>query len=194
VVVDRELLDGPPAPVHPQLWIRGDPDRILPALDTAGLPRTGLATAREVHGIGVYEAVTSTFRFMTALSVLTGTIVSVLLLLVLDARSRQNRVSSVLLRRMGVGSGAFWCSLLVETGGLLLLGGAVAVAMSFALVALARPAYDLDQGTPPGTLLDLPWDLVVAIGVQAVALAAVAATVAWASSARAVAADVLREE
>ncbi|TKG72691.1 ABC transporter permease [Prauserella endophytica] len=177
VLVDRALLDELAPSAQPQLWARGDPGEIVAAASAAGLPVSAVARAEDVQASGVYAGITYTFAFLAAVSLLTGVVIVVGLLLYLDARSRARRSASVLLRRMGIGAAAHWRALLLEVGGLLLAGFATGAALAAAVIALTAADYDLNPATSPGTLVALPWPVFAVLAV-ATALTAVLASAA----------------
>ncbi|MGW4484979.1 ABC transporter permease [Amycolatopsis sp. NPDC004368] len=163
--------------LHHELWLRGDPARIVPALSAGHVPVGTLSEAHDVTGNGVYAAIAYTFQFLTAISVLAGTIVLVGLLLYLNSRARARRSAYLLLRRMDIGPRAHWRALLYEVGGLLATGFAAGLGFAVIAVAVTSTGYDLDPAAAPGTLISTPWSLTASLA-AATLLAAVLATLA----------------
>ncbi|MBK1782828.1 ABC transporter permease [Prauserella sp. ASG 168] len=193
VLVDRALLEELAPTAQSQLWARGDPDEIVAAASAAGLPVSAVARAEDVQASGVYAGITYTFDFLAAVSLLTGVVIVVGLLLYLDARSRARRSASVLLRRMGVGAAAHWRALLLEVGGLLLAGFAAGTALAAVVIALTAADYDLDPGTAPGTLVAVPWPVVAVLAVATALTAVLASAAAQRAASAARPSEVLRD-
>lgn len=194
LIVRQDVLDrlaGENA--HPQLWVRGDPARIIPALSGTGTPIGTVSQAQDVTDNGVYSAITYTFAFLTAVSVLAGAIVVVGLLLYLNARARTRRSAYVLLRRMGIGPPAHWRALLYEVGGLLVAGLVFGLVFAAVAVAVTSPGYDLDPGIAPGTLISAPWSLALRLAAAALLAAVLATLAAQRAVSRARPAEVLRD-
>ncbi|WP_326565337.1 ABC transporter permease [Amycolatopsis rhabdoformis] len=176
--VRRDVLAGLAGEnLHHELWLRGDPDRIIPALSVAHVPVGTLGQAGDVTANGVYAAITYTFLFLTAVSVLAGAIVLVGLLLYLNSRARARRSAYLLLRRMDIGPRAHWRALLYEVGGLLATGFVAGLGFAAIAVAVTSAGYDLDPAAAPGTLISAPWSLTARLA-AATLLAAVLATLA----------------
>ncbi|MFF4594437.1 ABC transporter permease [Amycolatopsis sp. NPDC001319] len=163
--------------LHHELWLRGDPGRIVPALSAAHVPVGTLSQAQDVTANGVYAAITYTFLFLTAVSVLAGAIVLVGLLLYLNSRARARRSAYLLLRRMDIGPRSHWRALLYEVGGLLAGGFVAGLGFAAIAVAITSAGYDLDPAAAPGTLIAAPWSLTARLA-AATLLAAVLATLA----------------
>ncbi|SEO45395.1 putative ABC transport system permease protein [Amycolatopsis saalfeldensis] len=194
LLVRKDLLDrlaGENA--HSQLWMRGDPARNLAALSGTGTQIGTISQAQEVTANGVYAAITYTFVFLTAVSVLAGAIVLVGLLLYLNARARARRSAYVLLRRMGIGPPAHWRALLYEVGGLLIAGFAFGLVFAAVAVAVTSPGYDLDPGIAPGTLISAPWSLALRLAAATLLAAVLATLAAQRAVSRARPAEVLRD-
>ncbi|PRX43441.1 putative ABC transport system permease protein [Prauserella shujinwangii] len=193
LLVHREVLDGLTGAARPYLWVRGDPDRSVAAVAAAGLGVSTVSRADQVHQVGVYTGITYTFAFLAAVSLLSGVIIVVGLLLHLDARARARRSAYVMLRRMAVTALAHWRALVLEVGGLLLAGFAAGAAIASVVVLLTRPDYDVDAATAPGTVVDVPWVVLAALLGAALATGAVAAGTAQRAASRARPSEVLRD-
>jgi putative ABC transport system permease protein len=140
-----------------QLWVRGDPAQIRAAAQAAHLPVTQIQTATEQYANTVWEPLTYTFDYLTALSLLTGVVTVVGLLLYLESQTPTHRRAYVLLRRMGLSAGSHRRALLGELavpliGGL--LGGLVVTA---GLTAVLSPDFEMNPTIPPDTVLDVPY-------------------------------------
>jgi putative ABC transport system permease protein len=155
---------------HLQWWIRGDPRRILRAARAAGVPLAGVAVADDQYAGTTFEALTYTFDYLVALSLLTGLVAGVGLLLYLESRAGRQRRAYVLLRRMGLRPGSHRRAVLLELAlplGVGLLGG-FALAAGLAL-ALAR-YLEVDPQVPPDTVLSAPWSRLLATAVAVAVL------------------------
>ncbi|OAP25292.1 FtsX-like permease family protein [Amycolatopsis sp. M39] len=179
--------------VHRELWARGDPAHVLPELGKAGVPAGTVSRAADVTAHGVYGGVTYTFAFLTAVSALVGVVVLVGLLLYLNARARARRGAYVLLRRMGITSGAHWRALAYEVGGLLAAGFALGVGFAAVAVSVTYEGYDLDPATPPGTVIPVPWGPGGQLLLAAVVVALAVTYAAQRAAARALPSEVLRD-
>ncbi|WP_084470049.1 FtsX-like permease family protein [Amycolatopsis benzoatilytica] len=179
--------------VHHELWVRGDPAEVLPELGKAGVPAGTVSRATDVTAHGVYGGITYTFAFLTAVSALVGAVVLVGLLLYLNARSRARRGAYVLLRRMGISSGAHWRALAYEVGGLLAAGFALGLGFAAVGVSVTYQGYDLDPETPPDTVLPIPWWPSGRLLLAAAAVALLVTYAAQRAAARALPSEVLRD-
>lgn len=193
LLVHTDVLAGLVTDTTPQLWVRGDPDRTVAAVAAAGIPVATTAKAESVHDAGVYTAITYTFTFLAAVSLLSGVIIVVGLLLHLDARSRARGSSYVLLRRMAVTARAHWRALLLEVGGLLLAGFAAGLLTALVVVLVTHTDYDVDPGTMPGAMVTTPWTVLGGLLAAAVITAVVASATAQRAASRAQPSEVLRD-
>jgi putative ABC transport system permease protein len=158
-----------------QLWVRGDSAEVARITRDAGLPLSRMLDADAIFTDTIYEPVTYTFAYLSALALLTGLVTTVGLLLYLESRAPAHRRSYVLLRRMGLRRRSHLWSLAVELG-LALFGGLVAgLAIAAGLAAALTGAFDINPGLVPETVLAIPVGTIVTI-VATVALVAVAST------------------
>ncbi|MDQ0380390.1 ABC transporter permease [Amycolatopsis thermophila] len=193
LVVRQDVLNSLGLATRPQLWVRGDPDLLLPEVAAAGLPVRTYAEATNVTAGGVYSPITYTFGFLAAVSLLCGAIIVVGLLLYLTAKARARRSAYVLLRRMSVTPADHWRALCFEVGGLLLAGFVAGLVLAAVAVGWTSGGYDLNPATLPGTLLDVPWGLVAGLAGAAAVTTVVAAALAQRAVSRARPAEVLRD-
>jgi putative ABC transport system permease protein len=154
------------------MWIRGDLADIRAKVRAAKLPVTFFSSAADFNVHSVYEPLTFTFEYLTALSLLCGVVAVVGLLLYLEARTPGHRRSYVMLRRMGMRTPSHWRAMLWELGPPLLVGLALGLASAVVSAWTLRHNFDVEPGQPPGTLLTLPTSamvgLAVAVGVVTV--------------------------
>jgi putative ABC transport system permease protein len=178
--------------VH-QLWIKGDPGELRDELLAANLPLSRVDTIDDLRAGAIHEPVTYTFQYLVALSIFTGLIAVVGLLLYLESRTVAHRRAYVLLRRLGLRPTAHRCALLAELALPVLAGLAGGLALSHALAYTLHDAFDLNRGQPPGAILTTPYLMIAVVSVTAFVVAVGAATLAHRRIARANPAEVLRD-
>ena len=159
-----------------EVWARGDPGTAVAALSRVGSsPELVTTAAGELRTPG-FQAQAWTFRLLSALGVLAGTVALVGLVLYAQARQRGRVVAYALTRRMGLSRAAHRRSVLWELAGLLgfafLLGAGLAVVAAAAVLGRLDPMPQL----PPGLRLELP-EAVLAATLAGVLLAALAGAV-----------------
>jgi len=193
VLVHRDLLGDDAASADRQLWIRGSPAQLRDAVVTAGLPIVRIATIDDLRTGSVHEPVTFTFQYLIALSVFTGLIAVVGLLLYLESRTAAHRRAYVLLRRLGLRAAAHRRALVLELGAPVLVGLLAGLILAGALAYGLNDVFELDPQTPPGTVLVLPVGMAGVIGAAAVVIALGAALLAHRRIRIANPAEVLRD-
>jgi putative ABC transport system permease protein len=139
-----------------EIWARGDPEAVQAALRRAGRTPEVVTSAADQLRTPVFLAQAWTFRLLSALGVLAGTVALVGLVLYAQARQRGRVVAYALTRRMGLSRAAHRRSVLWELAGL--LGFAFLLGAGSALVAAAAVLGRLDPmpELPPGLGLELP--------------------------------------
>jgi putative ABC transport system permease protein len=178
---------------RPELWVRGDADQILAEVAAAELPIRWIYSADANYENTLWEPLTYTFDYLTALSLLTGVVVLVGLLLYLEAQTPLRRRAYVLVRRMGMSRGSHRRALLGELALPLLVGLLGGVAMTAGIIAAIGRTFDVNPANLPNTVLDVPYPALAAIGVMAVVVGIAAVTYAQARIARAQPSEVLRD-
>jgi putative ABC transport system permease protein len=176
-----------------QIWIRGDPAQILARVREANLPVRQIQVASTLNANSQREALTYTFQYLVALSLLTGAVIVVGLLLYLEAQIPQRRRAYVLLRRMGLSATGHRRALLRELTLPLLWGLVGGMAVAAGLVIALGSYFDVDPETPPDTVLDVPYPALGAIAGVTIAIGLAAATYTQARISRAKASEVLRD-
>jgi putative ABC transport system permease protein len=141
-----------------------------------------------------FLGITWTFGYLSALAVFVGVIAVGGLLLYLEARSRSRVSGYVMARRLGLSRGAHLRSLLVELGGVAVVGLLLGGVLAAGAVALVYRRLDVDLVRPPTPLLDVPWTALAASAVVVVVVAALAALYAQRAADRADPATVLRQD
>jgi putative ABC transport system permease protein len=177
----------------PQLWIRGDPAAIRSVLGNAGLPVTRITVARDLYADTVFEAVTYTFDYLAALSLLTGLITTVGLLLYLESRAPAHRRGYALLRRMRLRGGAHRLALAVELTSPLIAGLIGGIVLAGAIVEVLSSEFEINPVMPPGTVVAVPYVAVAVTAVAVAVIALLAVVYAQRRVGRATPAEVLRE-
>ena len=172
-LVSQDLVTKAPSAQF-QIWIRGDPDTILNEVASSGLRVKYTQVAADTTVNSIYEPLTFTFQYLTALSLLCGVIAIVGLLLYLEARAPGHRRSFVMLHRMGMGAGSHWRAMLWELGTPLIVGLGVGLGASSIAAYTLRSNYDVDPSLPPGGLLTMPTVAMVGISVAVIVVTFVA--------------------
>ncbi|WP_203916584.1 FtsX-like permease family protein [Rugosimonospora africana] len=154
-----------------QLWVRGDPAQIQRAAKAANLPVKQILVAEDLYSNSLWEPLTYTFEYLTALSLLTGVVTLVGLLLYLESRTPWHRRSYVMLRRMGLTARSHRRAILGELALPLSAGLVGGIAVAAGLTAALSPNYDLNPDQLPDTVVAVPY---LPVGLIAVAVVAVA--------------------
>jgi putative ABC transport system permease protein len=191
-LVNRDLIAKAPAALY-QLWIRGDPTTILNQVAATGLRTKYVQTAEDATVNSVYEPLTFTFEYLTALSLLCGVIALVGLLLYLESRSPGHRRAFVMLRRMGMRSGSHWRAVGWELGTPLVIGLVIGLGTSSIAAYALRSNFDVDPSLPPGGLLTLPVAAMIGIAVAVAAVTFAASGYAQFRVVRANPSEILRD-
>ena len=160
-----ESLEG--AGVVQELWAKGDPDRILLALDDAGVSLAFVTTAERVGTTPGLLATRWTFSYLEALAIAGGVAILAGMLLYLQARQRSGVLALALAARMGLGGRANRLSAALELGFMLMTALAIGVAVALVAALLTYGRFDLVPELPPAPLLKVP---LAPIGVTAGAL------------------------
>jgi putative ABC transport system permease protein len=176
-----------------QLWVKGDPDTAIAAATAAHLPVTRTDVARDSFANTLFEPLTFTFGYLTALSLLAGAVTLVGLLLYLESQAQARRRGFVMLRRMGLAAGSHRVALIVEVCTPLVAGLLGGLAAAAGIVAAVRASFDLEPLTPPGTVLAVPYASLSRITVAALVAAVVTALYTHWRISRAPSGEVLRD-
>jgi putative ABC transport system permease protein len=193
LLMDRSALRDGTRYAVPQLWVRGDPDRIRRAALAANLPLARIQVAADRYADTIFEPLTYTFDYLAALSVLTGLIAVVGLLLYLEGRAPAHRRGYVLLRRMGLRPRSHRWALVRELAlplGAGLVGG---LGIAAALVAAVRADIEINPDVPPDTVVAAPTATIAGTTAAIALLTLLAAAYAHRRVARADPAEVLRD-
>ena len=192
-LVDSRVFTSDLPVAERQLWIRGNPSVVRQQLADARLPLSRLTSIDDLRAGSVYEPVTFTFQYLIALSVFTGLIAVVGLLLYLESRTAVHRRAYVLLRRLGLRAGAHRRALLIELGAPVLVGLVCGLGLAGGLAALLGSEFEVDHRVPPNAILVLPWAMVTVVCLTALVIAVGAASFAHRRVRRANPSEVLRD-
>ncbi len=176
-----------------QLWIRGDPDRIRAVLNGTDLPIARVRVAADYYRGTIWEPLTYTFDYLTALSLLTGVVATVGLLLYLESRAPAHRRAYVLLRRMGLRPGAHLGAVVRELAVPMLTGLVGGLALAGGLVTAVQAEMEVNPDVPPATVLTWPVAPAGAITAAIAVTMLAAALYAQRRISRARASEVLRD-
>jgi putative ABC transport system permease protein len=177
----------------PQLWVRGDADQVLRAAHAAGLPLAWAHVAEELYANTVFAPLTYTFAYLAALSLLTGMITLVGLLLYLESRAPVHRRGFALMRRMGLREASHRRALALELTTPLLTGLAGGTAIAACLVAPLVPEFEVNPYLPPGTVLAVPLPAILGTATAVALIAVIAIGYAQRRLGRASPGEVLRD-
>ncbi|HET9671460.1 MAG TPA: hypothetical protein VFQ40_01260, partial [Actinomycetota bacterium] len=195
VVVDvaslerRVEVQGNPflsANARTELWIRGDPEEVLAAVNDLEAFPLGTLTATEVKDVPFIRAAIETFAMLNVLGLAAASLVAGVLVVYLQARQRSRAVSHVLSLRMGMRGSQAAIALVIELGSILLAAFLLGGSLGLAAGGLVAPLLDPLQTIPPGPIFAVPTVVIAWTGV-AVALVAVAG--GWLVHRRAAAVD-----
>lgn len=175
-----------------EVWVRGDHEPVLQALERASLFPTAVTTVDDVAQRPGLASVSWLFGFLQALGLLTGLLALAAVLLYVESRQRARVASYVLASRMGLSPAAHRRSLAIELLTMLalafVLGAALAALGAYLVHADVDPLPDL----PPAAVFQLPLGLIGAVGAALLGFAAIAAWVAQRRADSASAAEVMR--
>jgi putative ABC transport system permease protein len=193
LIVTTDSLGAEADEASPQLWIHGDPATIRTKLAALNLPIISTSSVDTVYSNTVFQPLTYTFEYLTALSILTGVVTIVGLLLYVEAQAPGHRRGYVIARRMGLRARTHRSALLVELalplGVGLGLGLAIAVSLTYAFSA----GFDVDPTLPPHTLITLPTAVIAGIAAAVAVVAVLASSFAQLRVGRANPSEVLRD-
>jgi putative ABC transport system permease protein len=141
----------------------------------------------------VYEPLTFTFEYLTALSLLCGVIAIVGLLLYLESRSPGHRRAFVMLRRMGMRAGSHWQAIGWELGTPLVIGLVTGLGAASIAAYSLRHNLDVDPSLPPSGLLTLPVAAMIGIAVAVIVVTVAASGYAQIRVVRTNPSEILRD-
>lgn len=194
LLIHRDALDSRAvAAASPQLWVRGDPVEIAHLAREAGLPLVGVAVADTIFRDTVFEPLTYTFSYLSALSLMTGLVTTVGLLMYLEGRAPAHRRAYVMLRRMGLRRRTHLRVLLAELSLPLVAGLVGGLAVAGVIATQLASEFEINGDLPPDTVLVLPIRTVAVIAAAVAVIALVSAGYADQRVSRARPGEVLRD-
>jgi putative ABC transport system permease protein len=193
LITTPDSLGSEVAYASPQLWIRGDPASIRATLAGLNLPIVTVSSVDAVYSNTIFQPLTYTFEYLTALSILTGVVTIVGLLLYVEAQAPSHRRGYVMARRMGMRSRTHRRALLVELALPLVAGLAIGLGVALSLTYAFSAGFDVDPSLPPHTLIALPIVVIAGIAVAVALVATLASGFAQFRVARANPSEVLRD-
>jgi putative ABC transport system permease protein len=193
LIVTKESLGSEASQAQPQLWIRGDPATIRAKLTRLNLPVVSLSSVDDVYSGTVFQPLTYTFQYLTALSILTGVVTIVGLLLYVEARAPGHRRGYVIARRMGLRARTHRSALLVELAVPLIAGLGLGLGLATSLTYGFSAGFDVDPTLPPHTLIAWPAVVIIGISVAVVVVSVLASSFAQLRVGRANPSEVLRD-
>jgi putative ABC transport system permease protein len=161
-----------------ELWVAGDRDEILAALDAAGTDFYEPLTRAMVVDQVAFLTVSWTFGFMQSLGVAAGALVIGGVAVHLDARRRGRVLGYAFARRMGLTRRRHRWALLVELVASVVVGCWLGLGLGLVGAALAHQRLDPAPGFRPDPLFRPAIVLAAAVAAVAVVVAGVAAVLA----------------
>jgi putative ABC transport system permease protein len=132
-----------------QLWIRGSVRSVTAQLDRAHVPVIATAEAKSNEAASSLLPLATSLGYFQALGLLGGTVTLCGAVFYLASRERARRLAGVMTKGMGLTRAASRRALVIELGGLLLLGLALGGALSSWAARVTFPHLDPSPGTPP---------------------------------------------
>jgi len=174
------------------VWAKGDPQRIMPALEQSSLAPVFLTGIDHIRNDPSVAAAERSYRYVRLIGAAAAVLALVALLLYLQARQRSQLIASALARRMGFSAAGDAAALALEAVAVVLFAGVVGGAVATAAASpIARHVDSLPQYAPPPVLV-LPWPTLGLGLAAAVCAAAVLGAAAATLAARSDVAEALR--
>ena len=178
---------------HLEIWAHGDATPILEAVLALELPVRAVFVATDTYNNTLWEPLIFTFDYLTALSLLTGVVTLVGLLLYLESQAPQWRRSYVLLRRMGITRRSHRRALTGELAMPLLAGLLGGLGITAGLIWALESSIDMNPDRLPDTVIDVPYPALGGIIAMTIVVAFAAVSYAQARVGRAQPSEVLRD-
>lgn len=203
VVADRaafeQALDslGAPNPLNDagastQIWVKGETQRAVRALQTSTLRPFPIITAEQVRDNPHIRSVSETFFYLQALGLGAGLLAVAGAVLYLQARQRNRVIAYALARRMGLSAAKHRFALVLELGTMLVASFVIGALVALVAARLVIVELDAPAALPGGPLFRTPWMLIgVALAVL-LAASGLGALITDRRAARAKVAEVIR--
>ncbi|MGH2817089.1 MAG: ABC transporter permease [Actinomycetota bacterium] len=138
------------------VWAKGSEERVLAALEAAGLDTQTAVTAQDAGDTSALLSISWTFTLLELLGIFAGLLAVVGMLLYLAARQRARLVSYALAKRMGLQVRNHRFAVVLELLGMLLSALATGATLGVIAVRLVYARLDLLPEVPPSPLLRTP--------------------------------------
>ena len=172
-LADLTLVTG-----REEVWIEGDREATLEALEDAGLGYVEDRQVGEVVDGASFRTVTWTFGFMQSLGASAGLLALGGVIVYLDARRRDRLLGYAFMRRMGLHRRQHRRALAVELTASVLVGTLLGLASALTAAWLAHDRVDPVPKFQPDPLLQPAVPLIVGLTALSVAVVVVAAALA----------------
>jgi putative ABC transport system permease protein len=172
-VVDRLPGEG----FSTEVWMPGDRDELLAALDRSGTRYQEVRTLAGIADRASFHTVSWTFGFLTSIGVAASLLVLGGLAVHLDAQRRQRVLGYAFMRRMGLRRAQHRRAVLVELAASVVVGALLGLVMAGVAAGLAHERIDPVGRYAPEPLLRHATPTIIAVAIATALLAAVAATV-----------------
>jgi putative ABC transport system permease protein len=186
-----KILDPPPLATG-YLWAKGDPNTILPVLDTSALAPAYLTTLSHIYDNASVGAAKRSYRYVKVIGGAAAVLALMALLLYLQARQRTQLIASALVARMGLRRRRDAAALALEAGSIVLLAGLVGAGAATAAASPIAHHVDALPSYAPSPVLIVPWTTLALGLAAAVAAGALLGALAVAIAARSDVAEALR--
>jgi putative ABC transport system permease protein len=138
------------------VWAKGNEDRVLAALEAAGLDTQTAVTAQDAGDTSALLSISWTFTLLELLGIFAGLLAVVGMLLYLAARQRARLVSYALAKRMGLQVRNHRFAVVLELLGMLVSALVIGATLGAIAVRLVYARLDLLPQVPPAPLLRVP--------------------------------------
>ena len=163
-----------------ELWVRGDPQSTISAIEAQGFAVPSSLTVTDVIGTTSFRAVQWAFTILRVLALVIAVVLIAVELMVADARARVRQVTDVLARRRGWTPGRALRSAVIELGLPTIVALGVGLAAARFIAGCSVPRRDTDRGLAPAASVIVSGPALAAIvgfAALSVVLVAAAATV-----------------
>jgi putative ABC transport system permease protein len=175
-----------------QVWAKGDPATILPALRQRGVPVSAALSANEVERTPGFLAISWTFSFLQALGIVAAMVALIGLVLYLQSRQQSRDVGYALSTRMGLTRRAHRRSVAMELGGMLLAAFVIGSGLAAAATRLLYRKLDVLPAQAPAPVYRLPVTLLGGVALVLLLAALIGAAAVQRRASHANAAEVMR--
>jgi hypothetical protein len=173
LVIPVRALARPPEQALTYVWATGPPARVEAALRQSTLSPVYLTAVAEFSRSPEVLNITRTYGFLRLVALAIVALSLLALMLYLSGRERSQRVTAAFLRRMGVSPLKQAASVALESSFLVavatVIGFAAALVTAGAIVGHVDPLAQYS----PAPVVDVPWRLLIALGIVVIVVAGV---------------------